>query len=916
MIPERPVFRPPIAARALLWLLLPALHREQFFGDLQEEFGEHATQDRASARRWYWREVLRSRPLALRRQLAAGPSSGSPQPNGRKASLMDTLFSDLKQGVRTLVRNPGFAAVAVLTLTIGIGANTAVFSLVNGVLLRNLPTSDPHELLAVFMSDSSSGPYGTASWLDYTAIRNRSSSLEDIAAFSDFAPVILSAGDETQRLNSALVTGNYFSVLGFDPHAGAFFDSRNDEVSGADPVTVLSYELWQTGFGGDANVVGREVIVNGHRLTVVGSAPAGFRGTHLQSSPALWIPISMIEQAMPFRAGRDMLSRRGTRWLRMIGRMQNDATLEQTQAELSAIATQLGAEFPRFNMGTLQAPDTARPITAMLARHAFVGARGRSQAELVARLLLVVVGFVLLIVCANVANLLLSRGSDRRQEIAVRRAMGASRARLLRQLLTESLVIAAVGGAAGLALAAGLRNVMLAFDFSGAFGIGLTVNELALDRNVLLFSAAVSGATGILFGIAPALRASRHDLVPALKEADRGAGGALPRFGVRNLLVVAQVALSLILLVGAGLSIRSLQNALETDLGFDSGNVLLTNIDLFLQGYELAQGQNFYTELLEGVRSLPGVTSASLAAVVPVNPSGSRTTVSVEGYLPREGEDMELNFNVVADGFFDTMRIDLARGRTFEPHDATGERVVIVNETLVEHFWPGRDPIGRGIQFSRQDSPDRVVGVVRDGKYRSIREAPMPYMYVPLGRNFEPTMTLLVRGEENPLSQLPAVRSQIALLDPNLALFAPRTLDQQISDVLVGERTAAIMLVALGGIALLLAAVGIYGVISRSVQGRTHEIGIRMAIGADRVAVLGMIMRQGFGMIAAGILLGVAGAFMLNWAAASILFNVNATDPLTFGVVAVLLGGVALLACFIPVRRATRIDPIVALRYE
>ena len=829
---------------------------------------------------------------------------------------MDTLLSDLKQGVRTLVRNPGFAVVAILTLAIGIGANTAVFSLVNGVLLRDLPASDPHELLAVFMSDSSSGLYGGASWLDYTAIRDRSSSLENIAAFSDFAPVILSDGDGTQRVNSALVTGNYFSVLGLDPHAGTFFDSRSDEISGADPVTVLSYELWQTSFGGDTNLVGSDVIVNGHRLTVVAIAPAGFRGTHLQNIPALWVPMSMIEQTMPFRAGRDILSRRGSRWLRMVGRMQDDTTFEQTQTELSAIATQLGEEFPQSNMGTLQAPDTARPITAMLARHAFVGASGRGQAELVARLLLVVVGFVLLIVCANVANLLLSRASDRRQEIAVRRALGASRARLLRQLLTESLVIASVGGAAGLVLAAWLRNVMLAFDFSGAFGIGLTVNELALDRNVLLFSATVSLATGILFGIAPALRASRNSLVPALKEAEGGAGGALPRFGARNLLVVAQVAMSLILLVGAGLSIRSLQNALQTDLGFDSGDVLLTDIDLRLQGYESVQGQNFYTELLGGVRSLPGVTSASLAAAVPVDPSGSRTTVTVEGYQPRDGEDMELNFNVVADGFFETMRIDLALGRTFEPSDATGELVVMVNETFAERFWPDRDPTGRGIQFFGESSPHRVVGVVRDGKYRSVRESPMPYMYLPLGRNFEPVMTLLVRGDDDPLSQLPAVRSQIALLDPGLALFATRTLDQQISDALVGERSAAIMLAALGAIAMLLAAVGIYGVISQSVQGRTHEIGIRMAIGADHATVLGMIVQQGFGMIAAGIVAGAGGAFMLTRAAASMLFNVDATDPLTFGVVAALLGGVALLACFIPAWRATRIDPIVALRHE
>lgn len=915
MTPQGIRTQPPAAARALLWLLVPALYRDQFLGDLQEEYAERAMARRLPATLWYWREVLRSRPLALRRQLATAPSPGSPKPNGRKATFMDTLLSDLKQGVRTLFKNPGFAAVAVLTLAIGIGANTATFSLINGVLLRDFPAADPHELLAVFMSDSSSGPYGGASWLDYTAIRDRSSTLEDVAAFSDFAPVMLNAGDETQRVNGALVSGNYFSVLGQEPHVGTFFDSRDDEVSGADPVTVLSYEFWQSAFGGDTDVVGSEVLVNGHRLTVVAIAPAGFRGTHLQNSPALWVPMSMLEQTMPFRAGRDLLTRRGSRWLRMVGRMGDDVTFEQAQAELSAIATQLGEEFPEVNMGTLQAPDQARPITAMRARHAFVGARGRQDAEMVARLLFGVVGFVLLIVCANVANLLLSRASDRSQEIAMRRAMGASRARLVRQLLTESLVIAFAGGIAGFLLAAWLRNAMLAFDFA-AVGIDVTRNELVLDRNVLAFSVAVSLATGILFGIAPAFRASRHDLVASLKGSESGIGASLPRFGLRSFLVVAQVALSLILLVGAGLSIRSLQHALDVDPGFDTQNVLLTNVDLSLQRYEPPRGQVFYRELLGGVRGLPGVVSASLASVVPVNPSGSRTTVSVEGYQPREGEDMELNVNWVADGFFETMRIGIVRGRTFEPRDASGELIVIVNETFVERFWPDQDPIGRGVQFPGRETPARVVGVVRDGKYRSIREAPMPYMYLPLGPTYEPRMTLLVRTDGDPLAQVPAVRSQIGRLDPDLAMFGTHTLEQRIGEVLLGERTAAIMLAALGAVAMLLASVGIYGVVSQSVQGRTREIGIRMAIGADHGKVLGMVVRQGLGMTAVGIALGAAGAIALTRAAESLLFSVSATDPMTFGVVAVLLGGVAMLACFIPARRATKVDPVVALRYE
>ena len=832
---------------------------------------------------------------------------------------METLWSDVKHGMRMLLNNPGFAVVAVLTLSIGIGANTAAFSLVNAVLIRGLPLDDPDRIVAVYTSDFSSGRFSTSSFPDYLDIRESTSSLADLAAVRNFVPMSLNTGGETQRLVGAVVTGNYFSLLRVQPAVGRFFGPGNDTDYGSDPSAVLSHDLWRRSFAADPEVVGTDIILNGYRFTIIGVAPRGFRGTDLINNPALWVPMSMIEQAQPRRAGDDILSQRGSRWLGMVGRMSNSATVEQTQAELDGIAAQLARDFPSSNLGTLRAPDDPRPLSVLFASDALLGGGNRGDAEQVAGFLLGVVGFVLLIVCANVANLLLSRSAQRRQEIAVRQALGAGRGRLLRQMLTESLVIALLGGAVGLMLATWLRDATLATNLPGSLGLGLTANELALDRSVLAFSLLVSLGAGIVFGVLPALRSTRSELVPALKEVDAGLDGGRRILGVRNLLVVVQVALSLVLLVGAGLFLRSLQNALRMDLGFETGNVLLANLDLSLQRYERPRGDAFYDELLERTRALPGVTSASLAMAVPVNPGGSRMMMSVEGYEPADGEDMELNYNIVSPDYFETIGIGLVRGRTFVAGDTSAaEGALVVNETFASHFWPGLDPIERVVYFGRSSSAPRarVVGVVSDGKYRSIREEPMPYVYRVLGQGYSNRMTLLLLAETEPATLLASVRAQVASLDPDLPVFSVRTLEDQVSSVLVGERTAAVMLGVLGTTAMLFAAVGIYGVISQSVQRRTHEIGLRIALGASAPDVLRMVVGQGMMVVGIGLVVGIAGAFALTRAVAALLFGVSATDPVAFVGVPIILCAVALVACILPARRATRIDPLVALRYE
>ena len=704
---------------------------------------------------------------------------------------LESLVQDLRIGVRALLRNPGFTATAVLTLALGIGANTAAFTVINTVLLGKLPVPEPDRLVKVYTSDYSSGLYSGSSYPDFAEYRDRAASFTDLAAYST-SPMNLGTGGDAERIQGVVVTRNFFEVLGIRPAHGQFFPPGDDTTPGGSPVAVLGHELWQRSFGADPGAVGQEVTINGATFSVIGVAPESFRGVEVINASALWVPMSMLEQAMPRRAGTDILNLRGSRWLQMVGRLAPEVSLDSARAEVTTLAEQLAQAYPNTNLGTFQEPDRARPVSILPA--SALPTEGTLLA-LVALLLMTVVVFVLLICCANVANLLLARANTRQREVAVRQVLGASRRRLLRQFFTESTLLASLGGVAGLLLGVWvirLLPALLPALLPSAVVAEVQLPAFALDWRVFAFTVGLSLATGVLFGLAPALQTTRPDLIPSLQDATSATGGQGRR--LRGTLVVAQVALSLVLLIGAGLFVRSLQTALATHPGFNSDGVLLADLDLSLQGYDATRGLDFYARLIEGVDSLPGVQAASVASVVPVYLGGSRTIVEVEGYAPQPQEDRELNFNRVAPGYFRTMGIEVIRGRVFDDRllrGATGVREVVVNETFARRYWPGQDPIGRGIRFARAPEPDRVIGIVRDGKYRSMREEPMPYMYRSLAASYSSRVTLLARIDGDPLAMLPAVRAELQTLDQTLPMLGERTLEDQVASAVFGERLGA-----------------------------------------------------------------------------------------------------------------------------
>ncbi len=830
---------------------------------------------------------------------------------------MDNIRQDLRYAMRTLMRAPAFTTVVVLTLALGIGANTAIFSLINEVLLRPLPIEDPDRVLRVYTSDFSSGVYGTSSYPDYVDFRDQSDAIADLAAFAFSGPVNLSVGETAERVPSVLVSGNYFRVLGVAPAAGRLFLPDDDITVGAHPVAVISFGTWQRRFGGDPAAVGRSIAINGNPFTVVGVLPEKFTGVQVGSFPEVWLPITMYGQALPFFAGRPILDARGGRWLYTVGRLEPGATVAQSQTEVSAIMARLAEEYPRTNLGTLQQPDAPRPMTVLSAHDAVLGGGQRGDAVGRARLLMVIVGFVLLIACANVANILVARAGRRQREIAVRLAIGAGRGRLVRQLLTESVVLGVAGGAAGIALAFALGRLLIPLGLPTALQGSLDVPQVALDGRVLTFALIVSVLTGFLFGALPALQSTKPTLVPALKDSNNTVPDARRRYGIRDALVVLQVAASLVLLIGAGLFVRSTIAAYRTELGFDINGVLLASVDPGRQQMSQDQGEAFYRNLLDGVRTLPGVQAASLAMNIPVQAAGSRSTFTPEGYDAEEGEDLELNFNVVTPGFFEALGVPLIRGRAFTTSDdADAPPVLLVNREAAERFWPGQDPVGKRMQNTANGPWIEVVGVVATGRYRNVREDPLPYVYVPLSQFYQPTMTLAVRTMSEPAALLPSVRSEVRRLDATMPLFGVETLEDHLDAALSQERSTATMISALGALALLIAAVGIYGVMSYTVSQRTQELGIRTALGARSTDVLSLMLGHGFRLALAGVIVGTVASLALSRLVTGFVVGVSPTDPLTFVGVAMLLTVVALLASLIPARRAARVDPMKALRYE
>jgi predicted permease len=809
-----------------------------------------------------------------------------------------TLIQDIRYGLRMIAKAPGFTVLAMLALAIGICGNTTIFSVINGLLFRPLTgVKDPSRLVAVYTSDYSSGLYGTNSYPDYVDFRDQTDVFENLAASQP--AVLSSAGDsEAERLRGYVVTGNYFEVLGVSAQLGRTLQSSDEQATGSQPV-VISDTLWRGHFNSNPAVVGQTLRLNNEPHTIVGVTAASFRGLRIGLPPEFWVPITRNEMD----SGRD------DRGLGIVGRLKPGVTLEQAQSQLTTIAARLAQAYPKTNLGTLERPKDPKPVT--IAQESRLNPMAQVGLWRMSFLLFIVVGLVLLIACANVANLLLARASVRRREIAVRLALGASRLRLVRQLLTESLLLALLGAVAGLILTQWTAGLLPRFfspeDLGGA--------DFSLDWRVLVFTLGVALITGVLFGLVPALQATSLNLITSLKDESGSYGQRLRRLALRDVLVISQLALSLVLLICAALFVRSLRYAAHSDPGFAAGNLLEASIETEGASLNEQQSAAFYEQAIERVNGLPGVQSATLVAFVPISGGGYRRNTTIEGYQPQANEDTELNTNIIGPNYFNTLGIPLLAGRDFNAQDRTGSpAVVIVNEVFARRYLGG-NAVGKRLKFGSGQFRE-IVGVVRTSKYRNLREEPLPFIYTPLAQEPQSGMTLMVRTLGDPAALAGAVRNELRAVNKDVPLFSVQAMAQRIADQLAADRVVAVLLSVFGASALLLAAIGIYGVVGYAVAQRTHEIGIRIALGADRQDILKLIVGQGMVLIAVGAAIGLALALAATQLLKSLLFGVSATDPLTFVSVVIVLVGVALLACYLPARRAMKVDPLVALRYE
>jgi len=827
---------------------------------------------------------------------------------------LEALWQDLRYGSRMLLRAPGFTAVAVLSLAVGIGANTAIFSLVDKVLIRKLPVEDPDRLVVVSASRGAGGGTGS-NFPDFVDYRDRNDVFDGLVAYMQRA-MTLSEGGQAERIQGLFVSGNYFTVLRVRPALGRGFLPEEDKTPSTHPVVVIGYGLWQRRFGGDPGIVGKPLSLNGHPFTVVGIAPSEFNGTVAGGAPDAYVPIMMMPQLATNPFDRSNLlfgprSRSLSGWLQVLGRLKREVSPEQAAAAMTTLGGQIARAHPNVDGSPRVEPkflieDGSRGHVTLLRDLRFP-----------LQMLMAIVGLVLLIACANVANLLLARAATRQKEIAIRLATGAGRMRLIRQLLTESVLLSALGGAVGLALAVSISGLIVSFTPPNNNVFSSLTLDSRLDLRVLAFTLAISLLTGVLFGLAPALVASRPDLVPVLKDEATVFGKQVRHLNVRNLLVISQVAISVIVLVGAGLCVRSLRNLYAIDTGFDASKVLVMSVDVGLSGYDRERGLQFYSELLERVRRLPGVDAVSLATQIALG-DGFGAMMRAEGYTPKPGEDTSSDFNQVGPDYFRVMKIPLLEGREFGQSDTTGTPLVaVINQTAARRFWPGQSAIGRRVIVGRppDDQARVVVGVAKDSKYRRLTEEVRPAVFTPFFQRYRGDMTLHVRTTGEPAAMLAGVRREVQALDASLPLYNTRTLEEQKTSSLYTSRLAATLLTMFGLLALLLAAVGLYAVMAHTVKRRTREIGIRLALGAQRHQIRRLVMLEGTTIITIGLVLGVGGALVAARLVETFLYGVRPTDPIAFASAALLLAVVALLANYLPARHAARTDPIVAMRH-
>jgi predicted permease len=822
----------------------------------------------------------------------------------QRTSLEGGMLHDLRYAIRMLVRQPGFTLVIVTTLALGIGANTAIFSLLDKLVIRTLPAEQP-DRLATFVTGPDGGRL-IVSYPAYTALRERVPLIPAIAAHAP-RPFSLADGAAADRVAGAVVSGNYFSLLGVHPAAGRFFAEDEDRTPGTHAVAVIGHGLWRRRFASDPGVIGRRVTLNAQAFTVIGVTPPEFTGTTAGTVTDVYVPMMMAPSTVPGAAR--ILENPNWGWLRLIGRLAPGATHPQAQAALAPIVTELNiGGKPAAKKDPANLAGSPPPVLVLDGR--------RGYQELVVdlarplALLMGAVGFVLVIACANVASLLLARALRRRHEIAVRLATGASRSRIVRLLLTEGLLLSALGGAAGMFVAARLTAFLVGFQQQMSY----TPRALdgSLDGRALAFALGVCVLTGLVFGLMPARQALARDVVRGLQGKTAGDGQA--GWSLRSLLIVGQVALSVVVLVGAGLFAKSLLALQAIDTGLEPSRVVTASFDLGMNRYDEARGRSFADELVQRVSAIPGVESAGLGNVVAFSDRFWISGATIEGYDQAPGERMAFDFNAVGPGYFRTIGVPLAAGREFTAADTAGAPpVVMVNEALARRYWPGQSAVGKRVN---RGPLLEVVGVVRDSRVTKVSAEAKPTIYLPLLQNYSSDLTLHVRSTGDARTVLARVRQEIQAIDPAVAVYNLQTLEAQKNGSLYSERLSAMLLGLFGALALALVAIGLYGILSYSVAERTREIGIRLALGAQPRDLLSLVIRRGLLLTLAGSGIGVAAALATVRLVQRLLFGVSPTDPQVFAIVPIGLLAVALLACWIPARRATRLNPVRALRHE
>jgi predicted permease len=812
------------------------------------------------------------------------------------------MLADLRYAIRQLIRRPVFTVVALLTMALGVGANSAIFSIVNAVLLRPLPVDAPEELVDIYTLDGDETFMNPHDYPDYVAIREDRETFVDVAAYAaDFVSMTIGTG--TEVLFGETVSGNYFQVLGVPAARGRALQDGVDDVPGTN-VAVISHGLWTRHYGADPDVVGQTITLRGRPFEIVGVAPDWFKGLWVGFTVDVWLPASAMTYMNPTRSGLEVRS--GRNFL-VKGRLQPGVTEEQAQARMDLMASRLAAAFPESN--------GERSFHVIPSNDVRMHPNIDGYMVPVAALLMTVVGLLLLIVCSNLANLMIARALNRRREIAIRLAVGAGRGRLIRQLLTESLVLAVVGGALGLALAWGIITAIVRFQPPMLISLSL---DLGIDMTVLVFTFGVAVLAGLLFGLVPALQATKPQLVPALKDVPAAVGSRYRRFGLRNVLVVVQVAISMVLLVGAGLFVRSLIAAQGIDPGFEGERAAVMTVAPGLTGWDRARRDEVMTALLDRTRALPGVESAALASRLPLGAAIQTNEIFPVGVEVDLESPPGVDVTRISPDYFETLDIPLIEGRDFDvSDDADAPLVVILSEAAARQHWPGESALGKSLRLGDPDGEiSTVIGIARDTKVRTLGEAPRPYVYQSWMQSNESFASLVAHTSGEPGRLLPALQREARAIAEDLPVMELKTMPEHMGLMLFAPRMGGILLAVFGGLAALLATVGLYGVVAYTAARRTREVGIRVSVGASPGDIIRLMIGQGAALVAAGAVIGLALAFLATRPLGSMLYGVGVSDPLTFGGVALLLLGVGLAATLIPAFRAARLDPVQALRYE